>query len=100
MGALEALTKLVIGMSRLGDYLLRQKVSGVIVASLAFACGAGLAHALKRGPRPACAAVVAAKPADPARAEVSIRDTRGRGRGQSRLVLEASVKGRCLQPAE
>jgi hypothetical protein len=74
MKVLEALTKLVVGMSRFGDHLLRKKVSGIIVAALAFACGAGLVHALKREPR-ATPAVAAAQPADPARAEVSIRDT-------------------------
>jgi hypothetical protein len=50
MRALEALTKLVVGMSRLGDYLLRQKVGGIVAATLAFACGAGLVYALRRGP--------------------------------------------------
>ena len=74
MRVMEALTKLVIGTSRLGDHLLKQKVSGIIVASLAFACGAGLAHALKSEPRQACA-TVQVKTADPARAEVSIGDT-------------------------
>jgi hypothetical protein len=80
MRVLEALTKLVVGMSRFGDHLLSRKVSGIVVAALAFACGAGLAHALKGEPRPAgAAAIVAARPADPARAEVSIRDTFGAG---------------------
>ena len=74
MRVMEALTKLVMGASRLGDHLLRQKVAGVIVAALAFACGAGLAHALKGEPRQACAAVEV-KLADPARAEVSMSDT-------------------------
>ena len=74
MRFMESLTRLVIGMSRLGDHLLKQKVGGIIVASLAFACGAGLSHALKREPRPACAAVQV-ETADPARAEVSIGDT-------------------------
>src|SRR3712207_4975248 len=50
MTAMEVLTKLVVGMSRFGDHLLRRKVSGIIVAALAFACGAGLAYALRRGP--------------------------------------------------
>lgn len=45
------------------------------VASLAFACGAGLAQVMKREPRTECAAVAPARPADPARAEVSMRDT-------------------------
>lgn len=76
MTIIEALTKLVVGMSRLGDHLLRQKVAGIIVAALAFACGAGLVYVLKREPQPARAAAFAARPADPARAEVGIRDTR------------------------
>lgn len=70
-----ALTKLVVGMSKLGDHLLSRKASGIIVAALAFACGAGLFHALKREPPPTPVAVAPARPADPARAEVSIRDT-------------------------
>ena len=74
MTVMEALTQLVVGMSRFGEHLLKQKVGGTIVAALAFACGAGLASALKSEPRPACA-VVQVKPADPARAEVSISDT-------------------------
>jgi hypothetical protein len=75
MNLMEALTKLVFGMSRLGDHLLRQKVSGIIVAALAFACGAGLVYELRRAPRTTYAVVAEAQPADPARAEVSIRDT-------------------------
>jgi hypothetical protein len=75
MKVMEALTRVVVGMSRFGDHLLSRKVSGTVVAALAFACGAGLARALKEAPRPTRAAVVAAKPADPARAEVSIRAT-------------------------
>jgi hypothetical protein len=71
----EALTRLVVGMSRFGDHLLSRKLSGIVVATLACAGGAGLAQALKDEPRATCAAVVPAKPADPARAEVSIRDT-------------------------
>jgi hypothetical protein len=77
MTVMEALTKLVIGMSKFGDHLLQRKFSGIIVATLAFACGAGLAHALKREPSAPCAAaaIAPAHPADPARAEVSMRDT-------------------------
>jgi len=75
MRFMEALTKLVIGMSRFGDHLLKQKFIGIVVASIAFACGAGLAHALKGEPRQACAAVEV-KTADPARAEVGMSDTR------------------------
>lgn len=60
MKVLEALTKLVVGMGRLGDHLLSRKVSGIVVASLAFACGAGLVYALKRGPRPKQVAPAAA----------------------------------------
>ena len=59
MRVMEALTKLVVGMSRLGDHLLSKKVSGIIVASLAFGCGAGLVYALQREPRTLAAAPVA-----------------------------------------
>jgi len=55
MSVLEALTRLVVGMSKFGDHLLSRKVSGIIVAALAFACGAGLVYALKvnaGGPEP------------------------------------------------
>lgn len=52
MRVLEALTKLVVGMSKFGDHLLSRKVSGAIVAALAFACGAGLFQVLKREPPP------------------------------------------------
>ena len=75
MRVIETLTKLVVGVSKFGDHLLSRKVSGIIVAALAFACGAGLAGALKSEPRTPCAFVAPATPADPARAEVSIRDT-------------------------
>src|SRR5215208_1143529 len=75
MKVMEALTRLVVGVSKFGDHLLSRKVGGIIVAALAFACGAGLAHALKSEPGTTCAAVAPAKPADPARAEVSMRDT-------------------------
>lgn len=89
MRVMEALTKLVIGTSRFGDYMLRRKVSGIIVASLAFACGAGLAHALKGEPREACAAVEV-KTADPARAEVSIGDTRTDGGEEKEAVFRGT----------
>jgi hypothetical protein len=72
---MEALTKLVVGMSKLGDHLLKQKVGGIIVAALAFACGAGLVYSLKREPRATSAAFARAQRADPSRAEVSMRDT-------------------------
>lgn len=74
MNFMRALTRLVVGMSRVGDHLLKQKVRGIIVAALAFACGAGLAHALQGAPRVAVAVVATQLPA-PARAEVSISDT-------------------------
>jgi hypothetical protein len=74
MDFMKTLTKLVLGMSRLGEHMLRQKVGGIIVAALAFACGAGLAHALGGEPlKPPAAA--AAQTADPARAEVVMRNT-------------------------
>ena len=47
MRVVGSLTKLVTGMSRLGEHLLKQKVRGVIVAALAFACGSGLVYSLK-----------------------------------------------------
>jgi hypothetical protein len=72
---MEALTGLVVGAGRFGDHLLKQKVSGVLAAALAFGCGAGLARALKAEPRKECAAAAEVKPADPARAEVGISDT-------------------------
>jgi hypothetical protein len=72
---METLTKLVVGMGQFGEHLLQKKVLGIIVAALAFACGAGLSYALKAEPRTPPAAVAPARPADPARAEVSIRDT-------------------------
>jgi hypothetical protein len=52
MKVMETLTKLVVGMSRLGEHLLKRKVSGIIVAALAFACGAGLVYSLKAEPLP------------------------------------------------
>lgn len=74
MNDMRALTGLVVGMSRLGDHLLRQKVRGIIVAALAFAGGAGLVYALKGEPHAAVAVVATRLPA-PARAEVRMRDT-------------------------
>lgn len=75
MRMMEALTKLVVGMSRLGDHLLSRKVSGIIVATLAFACGAGLVYALKRELLTPPAAPTATSCGAPGLAEVSIRDT-------------------------
>ncbi|MBV9924670.1 MAG: hypothetical protein JOZ96_06465 [Acidobacteria bacterium] len=79
MSFMSALTRIVVGTSRLGDHMLKQKVSGIIVAVIAFACGAGLAHALKAEP-PARGVVIAVapKPADAARAEVRMQDTAAR----------------------
>ncbi|HEX8335948.1 MAG TPA: PQQ-binding-like beta-propeller repeat protein [Pyrinomonadaceae bacterium] len=56
------LTKLVVGMSKVGDHLLKRKASGIIVAALAFACGAGLAYGLKvrRPPKQAAPAAATA----------------------------------------
>jgi hypothetical protein len=87
MTVIEALTKLVVGMSRLGDHLLRQKVAGIIVAALAFACGAGLAYIWKREPRVTCAAVAVAKPDDLSRAEVSMSDTPATAGEEERAAL-------------
>ncbi|MET0645961.1 MAG: hypothetical protein ABW208_05020 [Pyrinomonadaceae bacterium] len=50
MKALEVLTKLVVGTSRFGDHLLKKKTSGILVAALAFLCGAALVYALRREP--------------------------------------------------
>lgn len=62
MKVLETLTRLVVGMSRFGDHLLSRKVSGIIVAALAFACGAGLVYSLKREPTAKTAAPAASAP--------------------------------------
>jgi PQQ-like domain len=51
MRFMEVLTKLVVGMGRFGDHLLKKKFSGGVVAALAFVCGAGLVYALKPAPR-------------------------------------------------
>lgn len=75
MKMLETLTKLVVGMSRFGDHLLSRKASGIIVATLAFACGAGLAFALKHDAPPTPAAPTATSCGAPDLAEVSIGDT-------------------------
>ena len=75
MTVMEALTKLVVGMSRFGDHLLRQKVSGIIVATLAFACGAGLAYELKHEPTATPDAPTATSCGAPDLAEVSMSDT-------------------------
>lgn len=80
----EGLTRLVVGTSEFGERLLRQKVGGIIVASLAFACGLGFAYALKTETTVTPAVVVASPPAAHAGAEVSIRDT-----------SEADAHGRC-----
>src|SRR5215216_6305890 len=71
----EALTKLVVGASRFGDHLLSRKLSGIIVAALAFACGAGLAHGLRREPTATPAAPTYTSCGAPDLAEVSISDT-------------------------
>lgn len=76
MRASDALTRIVVGTSRFGDHLLRQKVAGIVVAATAFACGAGLASALKgEAQAPRVVVDIAAKPADASRAEVRMRDT-------------------------
>lgn len=88
MRVMETLTKLVVGTSRFGDHLLSRKVSGIVVAALAFGCGAGLAHALKSEPTTTCAAVAMTRPADPARAEVIMRDTRAVGTEERDAVFK------------
>ncbi len=50
MKALEGLTKLVVGTSKFGDHLLKKKTSGILVAALAFLCGAALVYPLRREP--------------------------------------------------
>ncbi len=90
MRFMEALTRLVVGTSRFGDHLLKQKVLGIIVAALAFACGAGLASALGREEPPPPAAAVSPTAVAPARAEVSIRDTSEAGAEDA-----ASGRGGC-----
>lgn len=62
MKFMESLTKLVVGMGRFGDHLLKKKVSGVVVAALAFACGALLVHALRREPPTNTASAYAVSP--------------------------------------
>lgn len=88
MTVMEALTKLVVGMSRLGDHLLRHKVSGVVVAALAFACGAGLVYALGRGPTATPAAPTATSCGAPDLAEVSIGDTPAAGEEEDAVFDE------------
>jgi hypothetical protein len=88
MKVMEALTRLVIATSRFGDYLLSRKVSSIIVATLALGCGAGLVYALKGEPRTACAVVAVTMAADPARAEVNIRDTPGDGAEEEDPVID------------
>lgn len=75
MTVMETLTKLVVGMSRFGDHLLSRKVSGIIIALLAFACGAGLTHALKREPASPPAVPTFTSCGAPDLAEVSISNT-------------------------
>src|SRR5688500_4221279 len=50
MSVMEVLTKLVVGTGKVGDHLLSRKASGLVVASLAFACGALVVSALKPAP--------------------------------------------------
>lgn len=84
MKAMEALTRLVVGTSRFGDHLLKKKFSGVVVAALAFACGASLVCALRREPPATPAAPsynsaedAARAPFDPACYDEAGRDTAG-----------------------
>lgn len=72
MKFMEVLTKLVVGMGKCGDHLLKKKVSGVVVAALAFALGLGCASLWPR--RDASPPTPPAAPA-PARATVTVRDT-------------------------
>ena len=60
MRFMEVLTRLVVGMGRFGDHLLKKKFSGGVVAALAFASGAALVYALR--PKPAPRAEPAAPP--------------------------------------
>lgn len=73
MKFMEVLTKLVVGMGRFGDHLLKRKVSGVVVAALAFALGLACAGLW---PRRAASPLTPPTPhAAPAQATVSVRDT-------------------------
>ena len=91
MTSMEALTKLVVGMSRFGEHLLKHKVSGAVVAALAFSCGAGLALALKHGPTTTTPAAVVKQADDPARAEVSMSDTAKEGDEEESAVFDKGV---------
>jgi hypothetical protein len=73
MKFMEILTKLVVGMGRFGDHLLKKKVSGVVVAALAFALGlAGAGLWPRRAASPSTTPPAAPTPAQ---ATVSVRDT-------------------------
>lgn len=74
MKVLEALTMLVVGMSRLGDHLLSRKFSGAVVATAAFALGLGAWSLWPRtAARPACAAPLV----------VEVRNETGQGKFDS-----------------
>ena len=88
MTVIEALTKLVVGMSRLGDHLLKHKATGIIVAALAFACGAGLVYAERQVPTAMLAVTPATSCGAPDQAEVSMSDTPA-----VRVEDEVTVKG-------
>ena len=96
MRVMEALTKLVVGTSKFGDHLLSRKVSGVIVAALAFACGAGLAYALKGEPRTLPAAPASTSCGAPGRAEVSMRDTPAVGAAAADAVFGEGRYENCV----
>lgn len=56
MRVMETLTQFVVGMSRLGDYLLSRKASGLVAAATAFALGLTAWWLWPRPAAPACAA--------------------------------------------
>lgn len=92
MRMMEALTKLVVGMSRLGDHLLSRKVSGTVVAALAFACGACLVYALQGEPRTLPDAPASTSCGAPNLAEVSMRDTPAANSEDAEAVFEGSYE--------
>ncbi|HEX7317398.1 MAG TPA: hypothetical protein VF297_26095 [Pyrinomonadaceae bacterium] len=88
MNLSETLTKLVVGMGRLGEYLLKRKLSGIVAAVSAFALGLAAWGLLARTEAPACSAPLV----------VEVRNETGRGKYESVAYEtcrgEASAEGR------
>jgi hypothetical protein len=95
MSVMEALTKLVVGTSKFGDHLLSRKVSGAVVAALAFACGAGLVYAVHGEPRTLPAAPAFTSCGAPDLAEVSLRDTPAVGAVEAEAVFDEGRYENC-----